>query len=78
MEAQETTTTSALPAETASAATTKGKLIEAMIGRGGEALEQSYSEDLMLPQPSGSASILTVDQLSFARSLKDVSFAYSS
>jgi ribose transport system ATP-binding protein len=61
-------------AETASAATSKGALIEAMIGRGGEALEHSYSDDLMLPRPSDSAVVLKVDQLSLARSLKDISF----
>src|ERR1043165_2923890 len=61
-------------AETASAATSKGALIEAMIGRGGEALEHSYTDDLMLPQPSESPVVLKVDQLSLARSLKDISF----
>ncbi|MGY3420920.1 ribose transport system ATP-binding protein [Bradyrhizobium sp. F1.13.4] len=61
-------------AETASAATSKGALIEAMIGRGGEALEHSYSDDLMLPRPSDSSVVLKVDQLSLARSLKDISF----
>ena len=61
-------------AETASTATSKGALIEAMIGRGGEALEHSYTDDLMLPQPSDSSVILKVDQLSLSRSLKDVSF----
>ena len=38
-------------AETAAAATSKGALIEAMIGRGGEVLEHSYTDDLMLPPP---------------------------
>ncbi|MGY4469470.1 ribose transport system ATP-binding protein [Bradyrhizobium sp. LB9.1b] len=61
-------------AETASAVTSKGALIEAMIGRGGEALEHSYSDDLMLPRPSDSSVVLKVDQLSLARSLKDISF----
>src|SRR5882757_437006 len=61
-------------AETASAATTKGALIEAMIGRGGEALEHSYTEDRVL-QPSGDGSVvLKVGQLSLGRSLQDVSF----
>src|ERR1700759_66746 len=36
-------------AETAAGATTKGALIEAMIGRGGEVLEHSYPDDLVLP-----------------------------
>ncbi|MCK1540607.1 sugar ABC transporter ATP-binding protein [Bradyrhizobium sp. 179] len=61
-------------AETASAATSKGALIEAMIGRGGETLEHSYTDDLMLPRPSDSPVVLKVDQLSLARSLQDVSF----
>lgn len=61
-------------AETASAATSKGALIEAMIGRGGEALEHSYTDDLMLPQPRDSQTVLKVDQLSLSRSLKDISF----
>ena len=61
-------------AETASAATTKGALIEAMIGRGGEALEHSYTDDLMLPPSNGSPVVLRVDQLSLARSLQDISF----
>src|SRR3569623_1313014 len=39
-------------------ATTKGALIEAMIGRGGEALEHSYTDDLMLPLPSDSSVVL--------------------
>lgn len=61
-------------AETASAATSKGALIEAMIGRGGEALGHSYTDDLMLPQPSDSKVVLKADQLSLSRSLQDVSF----
>jgi ribose transport system ATP-binding protein len=60
---------------TASADTTKGGLIEAMIGRAGEALEQSYTEDLMLPQSGDGAVVLKVDALSLGRSLQDVSFA---
>ncbi|MBR0756787.1 sugar ABC transporter ATP-binding protein [Bradyrhizobium jicamae] len=61
-------------AETAAAATTKGALIEAMIGRGGEALEHSYTEDLMLPPAKDGSTVLKVDQLSLGRSLRDVSF----
>src|SRR6516164_2126166 len=61
-------------AETAAAATTKGALIEAMIGRGGEALEHSYTDDLMLPPAKDGSIVLKVDQLSLARSLQDVSF----
>src|SRR5689334_11296016 len=54
-------------AESAAASTTKGALIEAMIGRGGEALEHSYSDDLMLPQASDAAGVLSVGQLSAGR-----------
>src|SRR6516165_11262413 len=54
-------------AETAATATTKGALIEAMIGRGGEALELSYTDDLMLPASNGNPVVLGVDQLSLAR-----------
>ncbi len=61
-------------AETAANATTKGALIEAMIGRGGEALEHSYTDDLMLPPSTAGSVVLKVDQLSFNRSLRDVSF----
>src|SRR3954462_2739287 len=61
-------------AEMPAAATSKAELIEAMIGRGGEALEHSYSDDLMLPRASDSSVVLKVDQLSLARSLKDISF----
>src|SRR5215475_2185796 len=61
-------------AETAAASTTKGALIEAMIGRGGEALEHSYTDDLKLPPAGGKPVVLSVDQLSLARSLQAVSF----
>lgn len=61
-------------AEAAAAATTKGALIEAMIGRAGEALEHSYTDDLTLPPPNAGSVVLKVDQLSLARSLQDVSF----
>ena len=47
-------------AETAGAATSKGALIEAMIGRGGEALEQSYTDDIVLPPPSDRPLVLKV------------------
>src|SRR5215468_1665498 len=61
-------------AESAAASTTKGALIEAMIGRGGEALEHSYTDDLMLPPANGGPVVLSVDKLSLARSLQTVSF----
>jgi ribose transport system ATP-binding protein len=60
-------------AESAAASTTKGALIEAMIGRGGEALEHSYTDDLMLSSKDSSV-VLKAEQLSLARSLRDVSF----
>jgi ribose transport system ATP-binding protein len=61
-------------AEAAAASTTKGALIEAMIGRDGKALEHSYSDDLMLPPSNAGSVVLKVDQLTFARSLRAVSF----
>src|SRR5215470_1948196 len=60
--------------DTAAATTSKGALIEAMIGKGREALEHSYTDDLMLPRASDSAVVLRVDQLSLGRSLRHVSF----
>src|SRR5262249_52794984 len=61
-------------AETPAASTTKGALIEAMIGKGREALEHSYTDDLMLPPAGGGPAVLQVDQLSLGRSLRHVSF----
>jgi ribose transport system ATP-binding protein len=61
-------------AETAATSTTKGALIEAMIGRGGEALEHSYTDDLILPPANGGPVVLSVAELSLARSLQTVSF----
>src|SRR5580704_2902515 len=61
-------------AETQAGTTTKGALIEAMIGRGGEALEHSYTDDLMLPPSNKGSVVLKVDQLSHNRSLRDISF----
>src|SRR6202008_3527335 len=48
--------------------------IEAMIGRGGEVLEHSYTDDLKLPPSGAGPIVLKVDQLSHNRSLRDVSF----
>ena len=61
-------------AETAAAATTKAALIEAMIGKGREALEETYTHDIALPPPSDKPAVLEVTGLSLARSLRDVSF----
>src|SRR6202008_3810252 len=48
--------------------------IEAMIGRGGEVLEHSYTDDLKLPPSGAGPIVLKVDQLSHNRSLREVSF----
>ena len=61
-------------AETAAAATTKAALIEAMIGKGREALEETYTHDIALPPPSEKPAVLEATSLSLARSLRDVSF----
>jgi ribose transport system ATP-binding protein len=45
-----------------------------MIGKGGEALEETYTHDSMLPPPSDRPAVLKADELSLARSLQDVSF----
>src|SRR6266446_2968139 len=61
-------------AEAQAAETSKAALIEAMIGKGREALEESYAHDIALPPPSKRPVVLTADQLSLSRSLRDVSF----
>ena len=61
-------------AETQAAATSKAALIEAMIGKGREALEETYTDDIMLPPPSDRPVVLKANGLSLARSLQDVSF----
>lgn len=61
-------------AETPAAATTKAELIEAMIGKGGEALEETYTDDIALPKPGDQPVVLEASGLSLARSLRDVSF----
>ena len=61
-------------AEAQAAATSKAALIEAMIGKGREALEESYIHDIMLPPPSAQPVVLKANRLSLARSLQDVSF----
>jgi ribose transport system ATP-binding protein len=61
-------------AETEAAATSKGALIEAMIGRGGEALEETYTHDIALPPKAGDAVVLEANRISLTRSLRDVSF----
>src|SRR5499427_8239633 len=51
-------------AETQAAATSKGALIEAMIGRGGEALEETYTHDIALPPKADGAIALKANGLS--------------
>src|SRR5947209_3523485 len=61
-------------AEAPAAATSKGALIEAMIGKGREALEETYAHDIALPPLRDRPVVLKANGLSLARSLKDVSF----
>src|SRR5713226_423757 len=65
-------------AEAQAAATSKAALIEAMIGKGREELEESYTHDIPLPPRSDHPVVLEASALSLARSLKDVSFAVRS
>jgi ribose transport system ATP-binding protein len=65
-------------AEAQAAATSKAALIEAMIGKGREELEESYTDDIPLPPPCDRPVVLEASGLSLARSLKDVSFAVRS
>src|SRR5215471_7484611 len=61
-------------AETQAAETNKAALIEAMIGKGREALEETYTHDIALPRPSDQPVALSASRISCARSLRDVSF----
>jgi ribose transport system ATP-binding protein len=61
-------------AETQAEATTKSALIEQMIGKGREAVEESYTHDITLPPPSDQPVILQASGLTLARSLQEVSF----
>ena len=45
-------------AETEAAATSKAALIEAMIGKGSEALGETYTDDIMLPPPNDRPAVL--------------------
>ncbi|WP_027579194.1 sugar ABC transporter ATP-binding protein [Bradyrhizobium sp. Ai1a-2] len=60
--------------ETDAAATSKAALIEAMIGKGREALEETYAHDIRLPTRGDRPVVLKADALSLARSVQDVSF----
>jgi ribose transport system ATP-binding protein len=61
-------------AETQAAETSKAALIEAMIGKGREALEETYTHDIMLPPRVDRPVVLNASGLSLARRLRDVSF----
>jgi ribose transport system ATP-binding protein len=61
-------------ADAQAADTSKAALIEAMIGKGREALEETYTDDIPLPPPSDRPVVLKASHLSFARSLRGVSF----
>jgi ribose transport system ATP-binding protein len=60
--------------DTPAAGTSKAALIEAMIGKGREALEETYTHDIALPPPNDRPVVLAAKDLSLARSLRDVSF----
>src|SRR5262245_16009954 len=60
--------------DTPAAGTSKAALIEAMIGKGREALEETYTHDIALPPPNDRPVALAAKDLSLARSLRDVSF----
>jgi ribose transport system ATP-binding protein len=65
--------------ETPAATTSKAALIEAMIGKalgkGRDALEETYTHDITLPAPpAGQPVVAAAEELSLARSLKRVSF----
>jgi ribose transport system ATP-binding protein len=60
-------------AEAAATLTSKAALIEAMIGKGREELEETYTHDIALPPQSQEPVVLTVDGVSLARSLSGVS-----
>src|SRR3954464_6365519 len=61
-------------AETEAAATSKAALIEAMIGKGSEALGETYAHDIMLPAPAERPAVLKANEITLARSLREVSF----
>jgi ribose transport system ATP-binding protein len=61
-------------AEAQAVGTSKAALIEAMIGKGREALEETYTEDIALPPACDRPVVLEASGLSLARSLRNVSF----
>src|ERR1700759_3158398 len=56
--------------DTPAADTSKAALIEAMIGKGREALEETYTHDIALPAPNHQPVVLAAKDLSLARSLR--------
>src|SRR5947207_3629748 len=61
-------------AESAAAETSKPALIEAMIGKGREALEETYTHDIMLPPPTDQPVVLNANSQTLAGRLRDGSF----
>jgi ribose transport system ATP-binding protein len=61
-------------AETTAAATSKAALIEAMIGKGHGAIEETYTADIALRSATDSPVVLRTNRISLARSLHEVSF----
>lgn len=61
-------------AEASAAETSKAALIEAMIGKGREALEETYSHDVALPPRNERPVVLSASRLSLSRALQEVSF----
>jgi len=57
-------------AEAEAAVTSKAALIEAMIGKGRDTLEETYTEEIALPPSSGRPLVLEARQLSLGRSLQ--------
>ncbi|TXL75192.1 sugar ABC transporter ATP-binding protein [Vineibacter terrae] len=55
--------------------TTKGGLIQSMIGRGHAELEESYTNDIRLAAPAAGPVVLEADGLCLGRSLRDVSLS---
>ena len=65
-------------AEAEAAVTSKAALIEAMIGKGRDTLEETYTEEIALPPSSGRPLVLEARQLSLGRSLQQISFGVRS
>ncbi|MGA2292001.1 sugar ABC transporter ATP-binding protein [Bradyrhizobium sp.] len=61
-------------AEAQAAVTSKAALIEAMVGKGREALEETYTDDIALPPPNDRPVVLEASRITLARSLRGVSF----